>query len=142
MICTLFSYTNRAWKERITNCSISGENVGSFNTGNTLQGTDCTIDKETAREEVDRQVGHGQSYGCILYWCCVCSLVMILWKQRDRTLSMIGASCSHLAQGVQGYSNICLWLSVCSQCLGTFSETFQKTIKQDLFDLILIVIME
>jgi hypothetical protein len=54
-------------EEMITNCSISGENVGSFNTGNTLQGTDCTIDKETARGEVDRQVGHGESYGCILY---------------------------------------------------------------------------
>ena len=39
----------------IGNCSISGEEVGSFNTGNTLQGSACTIDKETAREEVQRQ---------------------------------------------------------------------------------------
>jgi len=39
----------------IGNCSISGEEVGSFNTGNTLQGSACTIDKETARQELERQ---------------------------------------------------------------------------------------
>jgi len=48
-------YTHVTWKEMIGNCSISGEEVGSFNTGNTLQGSACTLDKETAREEVQRQ---------------------------------------------------------------------------------------
>ena len=44
----------------IDNCTISGEEVGSFNTGNALQGSKCTIAKETAREEVDKQVGGGR----------------------------------------------------------------------------------
>ena len=44
----------------IDNCTISGEEVGSFNTGNTLQGSECTIDKEMARGEVDKQVGGGR----------------------------------------------------------------------------------
>ena len=48
-----FSYTHTAWREMINNCSISGE---KFNTRNTLQGTACTIDMDTARAEVDIQV--------------------------------------------------------------------------------------
>jgi hypothetical protein len=48
-----FSYTHMAWREMINNCSISGE---KFNTGNTLQGTVCTIDMDTGRTEVDGQV--------------------------------------------------------------------------------------
>ena len=54
--CSLFSYTNKAWMELITNCSVLGEGVGSLNTGNTLQGTDYTVDQETARMEVESQV--------------------------------------------------------------------------------------
>ena len=49
----LSSYTHIAWREMINNCSISGE---KFNTGNTLQGTACTIDMDTARTEVESQV--------------------------------------------------------------------------------------
>jgi len=51
----VISYTNLAWREMITNCSISGENVGSFNTGNFLQGTECTVDQDTVRQDVARQ---------------------------------------------------------------------------------------
>jgi len=51
----VISYTNLAWMEMITNCSISGENVGSFNTGNFLQGTECSVDQDTVRQDVARQ---------------------------------------------------------------------------------------
>eukprot|EP00092_Neocalanus_flemingeri_P044439 GFUD01049285.1.p1 GENE.GFUD01049285.1~~GFUD01049285.1.p1 ORF type:complete len:348 (-),score=95.20 GFUD01049285.1:43-1086(-) len=51
----VISFTHKAWKEMINNCSISGEDVGSFNTGNTQQGSACTVGREEARGEVDRQ---------------------------------------------------------------------------------------
>jgi len=50
----VISYTNLAWKEMIHNCSISGESVGTFNTANALQGTACSVDKNTARGEVNK----------------------------------------------------------------------------------------
>ena len=40
-----------AWKELITNCSME-----SFNTGNTLQGTACTVEQETVSREIFEQV--------------------------------------------------------------------------------------
>ena len=46
------------WKEMITNCSISGEDVGSFNTANTLQATPCSISSENAMKEVETQAPH------------------------------------------------------------------------------------
>jgi len=51
----VISYTNLAWQEMISNCSISGDKVGSFNTANFLQDTECTIDQETIRQEVASQ---------------------------------------------------------------------------------------
>lgn len=51
-------HTHEMWKEMINNCSISGENVGSFNTANTLQQTQCSITKETAMKEVETQAPH------------------------------------------------------------------------------------
>jgi len=49
----VISYTNELWKEMVTNCSISGENVGTFNTANALQETVCSVDKSKARGEVN-----------------------------------------------------------------------------------------
>jgi len=46
-------YTHQAWREMIGNCSISGEKVGSFNTGNSLQATTCSVSITKAKEEVD-----------------------------------------------------------------------------------------
>merc|ERR1712002_1097991 len=51
----VISYTNMAWREMISNCSISGESVGSFNTGNFLQNTECTVDQDKIRQDVARQ---------------------------------------------------------------------------------------
>ena len=39
----------------IHNCSISGDDVGKFNTENTDLNTSCTISHQEAQEEVDRQ---------------------------------------------------------------------------------------
>ena len=39
-------YTHEAWKEMISNCSIIGDTVGTFNTGNALQNTPCTTSAE------------------------------------------------------------------------------------------------
>jgi len=46
----VISETNMAWKELITNCSME-----SFNTGNTLQGTACTVEQETVAREIFEQ---------------------------------------------------------------------------------------
>jgi len=51
----VIKFTHVLWKDMIGNCSISGAEVGSFNTGNTLQGSACTIDKETAKKEFENQ---------------------------------------------------------------------------------------
>jgi len=49
----VIKYTHDAWKEMISNCSIRGDTVGTFNTGNTLQGTPCTVEINKAKEEVN-----------------------------------------------------------------------------------------
>ena len=42
----------------INNCSISGKDVGSFNTANSLQNSKCSVDQTKAKTEVESQVGH------------------------------------------------------------------------------------
>jgi len=51
----VISRTNLAWRDMINNCTIAEEGVGSFNTGNTLQDSDCTIDQDTSSKEVIQQ---------------------------------------------------------------------------------------
>jgi len=40
----------------INNCSISGEDVGSLNTANSLQNSECSVKKEEAQSVVDSMV--------------------------------------------------------------------------------------
>jgi len=51
----VIKYTNEAWKEMINNCSISGKDVGSFNTANSLQDSKCSVDQTKAKNEVESQ---------------------------------------------------------------------------------------
>jgi len=54
----VISYTHDLWKEMINNCTISGADVGTFNTTNTLQDSACKVDVKAAKSEVDNQPQH------------------------------------------------------------------------------------
>jgi len=51
----VIEFTHEEWIKMIQNCSISGEDVGSFNTVNTDLDTPCTISHQDAQDEVDSQ---------------------------------------------------------------------------------------
>jgi len=51
----VISHNHEMWREMIANCSITGDDVGSFNTANTLQQTQCSITEEEAVKEVQSQ---------------------------------------------------------------------------------------